>query len=146
MGKRILITGITGFAGSHLADWLLTHEENVKLFGLKRVNSSMRNFHHCKELITWIDGDLCDQSSLISVIKISKPDEIYHLGALSWVTPSWEMPAIYMQTNAIGTIHLFEAMRNRRGVREAEGARLEIKCGFTSTVGSDPTLSAVFFI
>lgn len=123
MGKRILITGITGFAGSHLADWLLTHEENVKLFGLKRVNSSMRNIHHCKELITWIDGDLCDQSSLISVIKISKPDEIYHLGALSWVTPSWEMPAIYMQTNAIGTIHLFEAMRN-----QGSDARVLVSC------------------
>lgn len=109
--KKVLITGITGFVGSHLADYLLSNT-NYNIFGLKRVNSRLRNIEHILEKITLIDGDLIDQTSLINAIKISKPDYIYHLGALSWVKPSWDMPAAYMQVNAIGTINLFEALRN----------------------------------
>lgn len=108
--KKVLITGITGFVGSHLADYLLEHT-SYKLFGLKRVNSQLRNIHHLQEKITLINGDLIDQTSLINTLQIAKPDYIYHLGALSWVTPSWDMPGAYMQINAIGTINLFEAIR-----------------------------------
>lgn len=108
--KRVLITGITGFVGSHLADYLLENT-SYKLFGLKRVNAQLRNIHHLKEKITFINGDLIDQTSLISALRIAKPDYLYHLGALSWVTPSWDMPAAYMEVNAIGTINLFEALR-----------------------------------
>ncbi len=108
--KRVLITGLTGFVGSHLADYLLENT-NYKIFGLKRVNSSLRNISHILDKLTLINGDLIDQTSLIKVLKISKPDYIYHLGALSWVIPSWDMPAAYMQINAVGTINLFEALR-----------------------------------
>lgn len=108
---RVLITGITGFVGSHLADYLL-NKTGYKIFGLKRVNSKLKNIEHILEKINLIDGDLIDQTSLINALKISKPDYIYHLGALSWVKPSWDMPAAYMQTNATGTISLFEALRN----------------------------------
>lgn len=109
--KRVLITGITGFVGSHLADYLLNNT-NYKIFGLKRVNSKLDNVKHITEKIILIDGDLIDQTSLVNAIKISKPDYIYHLGALSWVKPSWDMPAAYMQVNAVGTVNLFEALRN----------------------------------
>ncbi len=108
--KRVLITGITGFVGSHLADYLLENS-NYKIFGLKRVNSQLRNISHLLDKVTLINGDLIDQTSLIKTLKISKPDYIYHLGALSWVAPSWDMPSAYMQVNAIGTINLFEALR-----------------------------------
>lgn len=108
--KRVLITGVTGFAGSHLADYLLNNTK-YHVFGLKRVNSRLRNINHILARVTLIDGDLIDQTSLTNALKISKPDYIYHLGALSWVKPSWEMPAAYMQVNATGTINLFEAMR-----------------------------------
>ena len=108
--KRVLITGITGFVGSHLADCLLK-KTNYKIFGLKRVNSSLRNISHIVEKITLINGELIDQTSLINLFRISKPDYIYHLAALSWVAPSWNMPGAYMQVNAIGTINLFEAIR-----------------------------------
>lgn len=111
--KKVLITGITGFVGSHLADYLLTNT-NYKIFGLKRVNSSLRNISHILPYVTLVNGELIDQTSLIKVLKISKPDYIYHLGALSWVEPSWDMPGAYMQVNAIGTINLFEAMRATR--------------------------------
>lgn len=108
--KRVLITGITGFVGSHLADYLLKNTD-YKLFGLKRLNSKLKNIEGILEKIDLIDGDLIDETSLINTLNISKPDYIYHLGALSWVKPSWNMPSAYMQTNAIGTINLFEALR-----------------------------------
>ena len=108
--KRVLITGITGFAGSHLMDYILSNTD-YKIYGLKRVNSNLRNIHHALDKITLLDGDLLDETSLINVLTKTQPNQIYHLGALSWVTPSWDMPAVYMQTNAVGTINLFEAMR-----------------------------------
>lgn len=108
--KRVLITGITGFAGSHLMDYILENTD-YEVYGIKRMNSNLRNVKHALNKITLLDADLLDESSLISVLKKIQPDQIYHLGALSWVTPSWDMPAIYMQTNAIGTINLLEAMR-----------------------------------
>lgn len=108
--KKVLITGITGFAGSHLMDYILENT-NYQVYGLKRMNANLRNVNHAMNRITLLDGELLDESSLISVLRKVMPDQIYHLGALSWVTPSWDMPAVYMQTNAIGTINLFEAMR-----------------------------------
>lgn len=110
MKKKVLITGITGFAGSHLVDYLLKNTD-YEIYGMKRVNSSLRNIHHALNQITLLDADLLDETSLIKLLQKVKPDQIYHLGALSWVSPSWEMPAVYMQTNAIGTVNLFEAMR-----------------------------------
>lgn len=110
MGKRVLITGITGFAGSHLMDYLLDNTD-YEIWGIKRMNSSMRNIHHALDKINLLDADLLDETSLIKVLNKIQPEQIYHLGALSWVTPSWDMPAVYMQTNAVGTINLLEAMR-----------------------------------
>lgn len=108
--KNVLITGITGFVGSHLADYLLKNTD-YKIFGLKRVNSQLKNINHIKDQLTLINGELIDQTSLLNALKISQPDYIYHLAALSWVTPSWDMPAAYMQTNAVGTVNLLEAVR-----------------------------------
>lgn len=108
--KRVLITGLTGFVGSHLADYLLANTK-YKIFGLKRVNSSLQNINHILSKLTLLNGELIDQTSLARAFELSKPDFIYHLGALSWVTPSWDMPSAYMEVNAIGTINLFEALR-----------------------------------
>lgn len=108
--KNVLITGITGFVGSHLADFLLKNTD-YKIFGLKRPNSKLVNIEKILDKINLIDGDLSDETSLINTLNLSKPDYIYHLGALSWVKPSWNMPSAYMQINAVGTINLFEALR-----------------------------------
>ena len=107
---RVLITGINGFVGSHLAD-LLLEESKFELFGGKKVNARLRNIHHILDRVNLIDFDLIDYFSVKNLLQVSKPKYIYHLGALSWVTPSWVMPAAYMQVNAIGTINLFEAIR-----------------------------------
>ena len=113
--KNILVTGGTGFVGSHLLDFLIKNQPHANLSVMKRPNSRMRMVQHLLKgplPIAWIDGDLTDYSSVRAAIEKANPHYIYHLGALSWVTPSWDMPAAYMQTNAIGTINLFEAMRH----------------------------------
>ena len=81
--KKILITGITGFAGSHLADFILEAEPEAHLFGLRRINASHRNVRHILERITWIEGELTDPYSMDRAEKTSRPDEVYHLAALS---------------------------------------------------------------
>ena len=108
--KTILVTGITGFAGSHLADLLLEKEPESIIYGFRRINARQRNIRHILERIRWIEGDLTDPFSIEHAIKSAKPDEIYHLGALSWASSSWNMPTAYMHVNAIGTIYLFEAV------------------------------------
>ena len=108
VGMKILITGITGFVGSHLADLLL--KEGHEVYGTKRVNGRLRNIHHILDRVRLFECDLTDFISVNRVICEVKPDQVYHLGALSWVDPSRSLPAAYMQVNAIGTIHLFESL------------------------------------
>lgn len=106
---NILVTGANGFAGSHLLDLLLIDKKN-NLFGFKKPNARLRNVSHIIEKINWIEGDLTDPLSVKKAIEISQPDQIYHLGALSWVSPSWNMPSAYFDVNAKGTINLFESI------------------------------------
>src|SRR3989344_6248627 len=106
---NVLITGINGFVGSHLADYLLD-KKKFNIFGGKKINSRVRNIPHILDKVSLIDFDLMDYFSVRNLLKESKPDYIYHLAALSWVTPSWVMPSAYMHTNAIGTINLLEAI------------------------------------
>jgi GDP-4-dehydro-6-deoxy-D-mannose reductase len=109
---NIFITGANGFAGSHLIDTLLENSNNLKIFGFKKPNARMRNVGHLINKINWIEGDLTDSLSVLKAIKQSEPDQIYHLGALSWVSPSWNMPSAYFNVNSIGTINLLEAVLN----------------------------------
>lgn len=110
MSERILITGITGFVGSHLADLAL--EKNCQVFGLKRWNlSRMRNVKHLLNKIQWIDCDITDPISVKKALAISKPEKIFHLAAESFVSPSWDHPSHYMDVNYKGTVNILEAMR-----------------------------------
>ena len=110
MSEKILITGITGFVGSHLADSALTKGHTV--YGLKRWNlSRMRNVRHIIDKINWIDCDLTDSVSTTKAIKQSNPDKIFHLAAESFVSPSWDHPTHYMDVNYKGTVNLFEGIR-----------------------------------
>ena len=87
--KRALITGITGQAGSYLAEFLL--DKGYKAYRLERRTSTenYENIKHILNEIELISGDLSDLSSLILAVKQSKPDKVYNLSAQSFVADSW---------------------------------------------------------
>ncbi|MEA2036729.1 MAG: GDP-mannose 4,6-dehydratase [Nanoarchaeota archaeon] len=106
---KALITGITGFVGSHLAELLLS--KNYEVWGIGRWRSDTTNINHIKSKLKMIEADLNDAHSFYNAINQIKPDEIYHLAAQSFVPTSWTAPEDTMKTNVIGTINLFEAVR-----------------------------------
>lgn len=109
---KALITGITGFAGSHLADYLLAEHPDVEVFGIYRWRSKMDNIEHLKEgQVTLIEADLRDYTSMRRAIEKSQPDYIFHLAAQSFVPSSWIAPNDTFSINAQGQINLFEAVR-----------------------------------
>lgn len=109
---RVLITGITGFAGSHLAEYLLTHEPQVEIFGTFRWRSRMENIQHLLDRIRLVDTDLRDYSSVHRVLDESRPQAIFHLAAQSYVPASWTAPNETLTTNITCQTNLFEAMRS----------------------------------
>ncbi|MBI4313373.1 MAG: GDP-mannose 4,6-dehydratase [Candidatus Omnitrophica bacterium] len=108
---RVLITGITGFAGSHLADILLERGD-VELHGMERWRSKTDNIDHIKSKIVMHECDLRDASSIRKVLELSRPDRIFHLAAQSFVPTSWSAPAESLTTNIIGQLNIFEAVRH----------------------------------
>lgn len=108
---RVLITGITGFVGSHLADYILANHSDVMLYGIKRWRSPRDNIRHIEEQLKLFDVDLRDLGSLIYALNEVKPDIIFHLAAQSYVSTSYIAPADTMDTNVNGTLNLLEAIR-----------------------------------
>lgn len=107
---RILITGITGFVGSHLADLALAR--GAEVWGLRRWNlSRMRNVRHIIDRIAWYDCDITDPVATRRMIENVAPDRIFHMAAESFVSPSWDHPTHYMDVNYGGTVNLLEAIR-----------------------------------
>ncbi len=111
MKKRALITGINGMDGSHLADFLLT--KNYEVFGLERrkANYYSPNIEHLINKISLIKGDLSDHNSLLRAIKDCEPNEIYNLGAQSFVGESWAMPEQTSDITGLGALRVLEAIR-----------------------------------
>jgi GDPmannose 4,6-dehydratase len=112
--KTALITGITGQDGSYLAEFLL--EKGYKVYGVTRRTSSP-NFQNIKHLIgkvELISGDLLDLSSLCSIVIQTQPDEVYNLGAQSFVGASWEQPILTTQVTALGVTNILEALRRHK--------------------------------
>ena len=107
---RVLITGITGFAGSHLAEYILSNHSRVEVFGIVRWRSRMDNILQIQDKIKLVEADLKDMVSLRAVLADVKPDRIFHLAAQSFVPTSWKCPAETLAINAIGEINLFEAI------------------------------------
>jgi len=108
---RALITGITGFVGSHLAEYLLNNQKQIHIYGLKRWRSPIENVKHIANEIKFENGDLRDFKSIIRVINEVKPDIIFHLAAQSYVVTSYDAPIDTIETNICGTINLLEAVR-----------------------------------
>ncbi len=109
--KRILITGITGFVGSHLAEYIISRQENHRIYGLCRWRSPRDNLSRVYNKITLLEGDLGDLSVLIRHLKDIKPDFIFHLAAQSYVLTSFSSPLQTLMTNVMGSANLLEAVR-----------------------------------
>jgi len=111
---NVLITGITGMVGSHLADYLLENTD-WKIYGLARWNDSLENIEHLsseinsKERIELVYGDLNDLASLLVAVDKSKPNYVFHLAAQSYPQTSFDSPIETLQTNILGTANLLEA-------------------------------------
>lgn len=107
-----LITGITGQDGSYLAEFLLSKGYHV--VGMVRRSSTVtfERIQHVQDQITVIQGDLHDQSSLVDVIELYSPDEVYNLAAQSFVPTSWNQPVLTGEVTALGVTRLLEAIRH----------------------------------
>ena len=109
---KVLITGITGMVGSHLADYILNNHPDAEVSGVVRWRSPLDNIRQRLDDITLIQGELRDLSSMIQVINQVQPDRIFHLAAQSFVPISYESPADTFTVNVIGSINLLDAVRN----------------------------------
>src|SRR3989344_6496588 len=113
MSKSALITGILGQDGPYLAKLLLS--KKYKVYGMIRRYSNP-NFGNLDYLgitdkIDYIEGDMSDESSLINVIKVVRPDEVYNLAAQSFVGDSWRMAKLTTEVNALGVLFLLNAIK-----------------------------------
>lgn len=109
--KKVLITGITGMVGSHLAEYLLAEQKDCEVYGVKRWRSSLDNIAAIKDKITTFDVDLMDLSGCITLVQSVKPDYIFHLAANSYVPDSWTNPHKVLHDNVGMQLNIFEAVR-----------------------------------
>ena len=110
--RRALITGITGQDGSYLAEFLL--EKGYEVYGLIRRSSTVNfeRIRHFQEHVHLLSGDLLDQNSLMFAIQAAQPQEVYNLGAQSFVPASWEQPLLTGEITALGVARILEAIRS----------------------------------
>lgn len=115
MKERILITGITGFVGSHLADYVLSLGDGYQVIGTKRWHlSRMDNVRHIEDRILWLDCDLTDPISTREMMNAARPDRVFHCAAESFVSPSWKNPQRYMAMNYNATVNLLDWLHQNK--------------------------------
>jgi len=111
MTKTALITGVTGQDGSYLAELLL--EQGYRVVGMTRRSSTATNerIAHIADRIEVAQGDLLDQASLVEALRDVHPDEVYNLGAQSFVPTSWNQPVLTGEVTGLGVTRILEAIR-----------------------------------
>ena len=111
MSKTALITGITGQDGSYLAELLLG--KGYRVVGMTRRTSTdvHERISHLVDQIEFVSGDLLDQSSITTIVREVRPDEVYNLAAQSFVPTSWTQPVLTGEFTAIGVTRTLEAIR-----------------------------------
>ncbi len=105
---KVLVTGVSGFAGSHLAEFLLN--KGYKVFGTFYDKSTFSNLNRFIDKITLFKCDIRNYDSLKKIIKEVQPNETYHLAAISFVPTSLENPKLTFNTNLYGTLNLYQAI------------------------------------
>jgi GDP-4-dehydro-6-deoxy-D-mannose reductase len=109
---RVLITGVSGFVGSHLAELAL--DRGAEVFGSVRWRSNTEHLEHLRDRITLVACDLRDYQSVQTLLASTRPDYVFHLAAQSFVSASWGAPSETLTTNTLSQLHLLEAMRAER--------------------------------
>ncbi|HLE44434.1 MAG TPA: GDP-mannose 4,6-dehydratase [Methylomirabilota bacterium] len=107
---RVLITGVTGFVGSHLADYLVARGD-VEVFGTHRWRSRMDNVEHLRSRVTLVECDLRDAGGVRRMLTAVRPDRVFHLAAQSYVPTSWASPAETLACNITCQLNLLEVIR-----------------------------------
>ena len=109
---RYLISGVSGFVGSTLCDFLLEKEKDAIIYGIKRWRSRIENIKHLfnNGRVHFLEADLLDRTSLANAIKESKPDVVYHFAAQSFPGSSFKTPISTVTTNTVGSINFFEEL------------------------------------
>ncbi|WP_327089730.1 GDP-mannose 4,6-dehydratase [Nonomuraea sp. NBC_01738] len=127
MARRALITGITGQDGSYLAEHLL--DQGYEVWGLARGQANPRVSRMRKLLadVQVVRGDLLDQGSLISAVERVQPDEVYNLGAISFVPMSWEQAELTAEVTGMGVLRMLEAIRVCSGISRGSSAGAQIR-------------------
>jgi GDP-4-dehydro-6-deoxy-D-mannose reductase len=118
---KALITGITGFAGSHMAEYLL--DASVEVIGSIRQRSRMDHIRYLQKDIHLIECELRDPFSVRTLVETQKPDLIFHLAAQSFVPTSWNSPNDTIQNNIDGELNIFEAV-----LRSGLDCKIQIAC------------------
>ena len=113
MSKHALITGITGQDGAYLSQLLLNKGYEVHGLLARRGSDTLWRLRELgiEGQVKLIDGDLMDLSSLIRALQVSKADEVYNLGAQSFVGTSWQQPVLTAQVDGVGAVNVLEAVR-----------------------------------
>lgn len=107
---RVLVTGITGFVGSHLAELLLARGHTV--VGTARWRSDTDNITHIQDRLELVEFDLRDAAGVRDVLADTRPEWIFHLAAQSFVQASWRSPQETISTNMLGQVNIMEALRD----------------------------------
>jgi GDP-4-dehydro-6-deoxy-D-mannose reductase len=106
---RVLITGLTGFVGSHLAEYSLSR--GAEVHGSIKWRSKTDNIDHLRDQVNMVECDLRDLSSANVLIREAQPDVVFHLAAQSFVPTSWHAPGETLSNNILCEVNLFEAIR-----------------------------------
>lgn len=111
---RILITGATGFVGSHLIEFLLRLKDegdDLEIYGCRRRRSDMGNVQHVAAEVRWVELELTDPHSVQHAVEEVEPDVIHHLAGQTFVPTSFKAPQETLMVNGVGTVNLLEAVR-----------------------------------
>jgi GDP-4-dehydro-6-deoxy-D-mannose reductase len=109
---KVLVTGATGFVGSHMIDFLLESHPDIDIVATKRYHLSRTdNVEHFYERVRWADVNLREHGSVLELLGREQPDIVFHMAAESFVSPSWAHPCEYMDANYKMTVNILEAIR-----------------------------------